>query len=669
MTKKQSTKKIRLYILGAVFILSLGFIAFRSQFNPGDIISLTNGKQSEFGKGQDDILGVEGEYEEPDESKDLAKEQASIKDSEKGNNKYNSESTKTTNKGSDKDIETENKDSNKNINKGKGGSKESEKDTLKDSGKVPSKDYNKDSLKTSNKESSKDSNKDTSINTNKESSKDSSKVPLKEPTKETSKSPNKAPSKDNEESYHEEPEYDYEDDFEDEKEESDSKGSSTQNNKLAAFKDKSKPPSKPTVQKLDPSKLKKPVMQASMSSSMSFATSYNDQYLGGTKEVDPEEMEINGSIYEEEGDEEILKNKENSKIGDVEHEDTYGYNPKSKQGYGRLGVPKPDKYGKGLAKTVTTESKKYPDISKDLTKIKPLNFRIYSHNVKNGGHEKLVPGEEPWNDRFRKITNSIKFNCQYNSIVTLQEVYKFQMLDIMDDLNKYSSEKTPEWSYYAAGRIDGDEIGEFVPILYKNSDWVRVFSDTIWLNDKNERMSLEGWDAKYLRILTYVTLKHKETGNYVNVFNTHLDHHGRESRIGSAEVIINKMKTINPWPSFLSGDLNCDPSDPAYSVLTNALVDTSKSVTPFNKYGHIKSTVTGFEGEALVGNGQNIDYIFGPSYTEKVNFTPTCEAPKSGEDNLLLKVRYFGMLHSKFNGVYMSDHRPLVADFLFSNKC
>ncbi|EGV63806.1 hypothetical protein CANTEDRAFT_105331 [Yamadazyma tenuis ATCC 10573] len=243
----------------------------------------------------------------------------------------------------------------------------------------------------------------------------------------------------------------------------------------------------------------------------------------------------------------------------------------------------------------------------------------------------------------------------------------------MDELNRFSSKDAPEWAYYAKGRIDGEDTGEFVPILYRPSEWEAVFEDTIWLNDKNERMSLEGWDAKYLRILTFATFKHKQTGNYINVFNTHLDHVGEMARAGSAEVIVQKIQEINKWPSFLCGDLNNEPKGEPYNILTKHLINSAKHTTPFNHFGHVKSTVTGFEGEVLSAGGQNIDYIFAPSYTKKVTHNVNCadtdKYSKDPADKLLLRLDQFGMLHSKYNGVYMSDHRPLVADFSLSGKC
>mmetsp|Transcript_4422 Transcript_4422/g.4881 ORF Transcript_4422/g.4881 Transcript_4422/m.4881 type:complete len:614 (+) Transcript_4422:161-2002(+) len=324
-------------------------------------------------------------------------------------------------------------------------------------------------------------------------------------------------------------------------------------------------------------------------------------------------------------------------------------------------------------KPVTIKEKPFAEVPEKFDEIQPLNFRVYSHNVKNGGHDILVSGERTWAERVNEIASSIAFNARHDAIVALQEVYKFQLDNLLSELNRYSPQNQPEWAAYGAGRIDGRNIGEYVPVLYKTSEWELVFSDTMWLNEKNPRTSLEGWDAKYLRICSYVTLKHKRTENYFNVFNTHFDHVGELSRIGSASMIVQKMNEINKWPSIFCGDLNAEPTERTYQLIVEDYKDVSRLTTAFNRYGHSKSSVTGFGGEVLLQGGQNIDYIFAPGYTTKINQEDVCDAQSRPEDspeaNLSLKLQAFAMLHSKFNGAYMSDHRPLVADFILENKC
>ncbi|CAI5759097.1 unnamed protein product [Candida verbasci] len=285
---------------------------------------------------------------------------------------------------------------------------------------------------------------------------------------------------------------------------------------------------------------------------------------------------------------------------------------------------------KGIPEHIDEINLEEPELPKlPKVQLSPLKFRIYSHNIKNGGNHELVVGEDEWRIRMIPLVNSIKFHLKQNTIITLQEVYYNQLIDIMKLLGD-------EFDWYGHGRISED-IGELVPIIYKKSEWEPVYKDSFWLNEKDQRKNLQGWDALYLRIVSYITLKHIGTSNYINIFNTHWDHIGIESKLGSANLILEKISKFK-WPSFLTGDLNTEREEEPYKLLKTVLVDTA---TTKNRYGHSKSTVTGFEGEVLLA-GQNIDYIF---------------APKE------VHIEMFGLLHSKFNGKYFSDHRPLVSDF------
>ncbi|KAI5955085.1 hypothetical protein KGF54_001646 [Candida jiufengensis] len=320
-----------------------------------------------------------------------------------------------------------------------------------------------------------------------------------------------------------------------------------------------------------------------------------------------------------------------------------------------------------------------------------FNFRIYSHNVKNGnGLTPLRDGEYKWEDRLKDILSSIKFNIVENTIFTLQELYKFQVLDIVQNLNTFRDDEEDWWKYYGVGRINGEEMGEFVPIIYNTKEWEVLHSDSFWLNERDLYMSYEGWDALYTRICSFIILKHKKTGHILNFFNTHFDHFGKLSKWGSAHLVTEVIRQLekqskNEWPTFLMGDFNSEPKDESNSILVikDLLRDaTTLTVPGINRYGHVKSTVTGFDGSVLNGGGQNIDYIFAPSYSKKldnkgikINLRKNCEYIKLGtesskfQDNFDLILKQFGMLHSKFNGKYMSDHRPIVADFRISPKC
>lgn len=282
--------------------------------------------------------------------------------------------------------------------------------------------------------------------------------------------------------------------------------------------------------------------------------------------------------------------------------------------------------------------------------------RIYSHNIKNGGAHKLVLGEPVWEKRKDLLVLSIRAHLVPNTVIALQEAQKFQLDDIMTYLNSVEEEAN-KWVAYGGGRIDGRDEGEHVPILVRKNEFQVVFHDTFWLNEKDQRLPYKGWDAKYPRIATSVTLKHKESGAYLNLFNTHFDHKGEEARKGSSELLKNKMDEINQWPSFLVGDLNAKPGNEGLAVFDQGYVDAHTLASAYNWYGHPDWSVTGFRGNYLK-DAKRIDYIWAPARTVKLS-DKLCQDQKTTS----LQLRGYGLLHSKFGGIYMSDHRPLMADF------
>lgn len=307
--------------------------------------------------------------------------------------------------------------------------------------------------------------------------------------------------------------------------------------------------------------------------------------------------------------------------------------------------------------------KTYPKVDslKEVKFSEKLPFRIYSHNIKNGGNHKLELGEPEWETRKAMVVASIRAHVVPNTVVALQEAQKFQIDDILESLNLLE-EPGYQWKLYGAGRIDGKSMGEHVPLLVEDEFDV-VYDDTFWLNEKNQRRPLVGWDAKYPRSATFVTLKHKKTGAYFNVFNTHFDHKGLGARVASVQLLMERMEKLNEWPSFLCGDFNARPNEDCYKEIKQKYTDVHSITSPYNWYGHPDFSVTGFTGNYLK-DAKRIDYIFAPKSVLKA-LGKLC---LKKDENLSLQLRGYGMLHSKFGGVYMSDHRPLMADFVLK-KC
>jgi endonuclease/exonuclease/phosphatase family metal-dependent hydrolase len=134
------------------------------------------------------------------------------------------------------------------------------------------------------------------------------------------------------------------------------------------------------------------------------------------------------------------------------------------------------------------------------------------------------------------------------------------------------------------------------------------------------------------------------------VCNTHLDHQGSASRKKSVEVILEKMKTMQKaWDAdavVLTGDFNSTTKQEAYlgMVKEGWMKDARECVAQEGRYGE-EVTYTGF------GRGEGrtrIDYVW---------VGPEEEVGKRVE------VLGYAVMPNVFDdGVYLSDHRAVVAD-------
>ncbi|ODV79004.1 DNase I-like protein [Suhomyces tanzawaensis NRRL Y-17324] len=298
---------------------------------------------------------------------------------------------------------------------------------------------------------------------------------------------------------------------------------------------------------------------------------------------------------------------------------------------------------------------------------RPLKLRVYTHNIRYDNRGNRDWGEQPWSVRRAEVVNSIDFNAGatgYANVVCLQEVLHHQLEEIIHGLNR-NAEQGESWTYYGVGRTDGRTGGEYAPILYKPSEWVLVENLTFWLSPTPEVPGSKGWDAALERIVTLVTLQ--LTLNplvKLNFFNTHFDHRGVVARQKSAELIVDKMKNHNGYPSFLGGDFNTEPSDLPYGVLrSSGFKDSRTLIDPAYSYG-ANATFTGFNHE----HEQNtiIDYIWSPEYTLSNLAREGKGDQESDRFGVILK--HFGILNNFNKGFHCSDHRPVVANYEVTRK-
>ncbi|EED12861.1 endonuclease/exonuclease/phosphatase family protein [Talaromyces stipitatus ATCC 10500] len=287
-----------------------------------------------------------------------------------------------------------------------------------------------------------------------------------------------------------------------------------------------------------------------------------------------------------------------------------------------------------------------------------LSLRILTHNIRYATSQPFR-GEKPWAERKQLLLNELVYNTRHidESFICLQEVLHVQLEDILGGLTQ-AAKAEEQWAYIGVGRDDGEKQGEYSPIIYQPVTWQLHHWETVWLSETPEKPS-KSWDAASTRIVTIGVFRHRATGKFLLVLNTHLDDQGPRSRYEAARIILGKIngyldgsydETISGV--VLAGDFNSQETQEAYQTLTakeSILVDSQKITKATEHYGNeITWTGFGYEDEPK----SRIDYILlGP--VDKSSDEPHHRWNSIG----------YAVLASRFDdGVWNSDHRAVVVD-------
>ncbi|MEQ9299517.1 MAG: endonuclease/exonuclease/phosphatase family protein [Cyclobacteriaceae bacterium] len=250
-------------------------------------------------------------------------------------------------------------------------------------------------------------------------------------------------------------------------------------------------------------------------------------------------------------------------------------------------------------------------------------MKIISFNIR---YANQTDGNNIWELRRQSVQDFI--NYESPDFFGLQEAVDAQVKDF---------EKTATgYKWIGVGRDDGKNGGEFTPLFYDSGKWELLESGTFWLSETPEAPS-SSWDAALPRICTWGAFRHKVSGAEVGVFNTHFDHVGKEARLNSARLILDKMgKIVNSDKVILIGDFNAEPESPPISALTERLIDTySAAASSLGQVG----TFNGFNIQEIPS--RRIDYVF------------TSEG---------FRIKKYETDSRIINGRYLSDHFPVIVE-------
>lgn len=263
-----------------------------------------------------------------------------------------------------------------------------------------------------------------------------------------------------------------------------------------------------------------------------------------------------------------------------------------------------------------------------------VSIQVMTYNIRyaNPGDS----GRVAWKNRRDMVASMVRFHAP--AVVGTQEGKLHQLYDLEERLSGY------EW--IGTGRRAGGD--EFSALFYRKDRVELLDHHTFWLSSTPTEPGSKDWGAALPRIVTWARFRDRTTGDSLFVLNTHFDHESAEARRKSARFI---SEAVGGWaqgaPAVVMGDLNARVDSEPYEILTRSGDEApsrplrdAKQVAEQPHHGPL-STFNRFEPTVIPEH--RIDYILVSSD---------------------IQVRRHGHLNEKWDGVYPSDHLPVVAELL-----
>lgn len=264
----------------------------------------------------------------------------------------------------------------------------------------------------------------------------------------------------------------------------------------------------------------------------------------------------------------------------------------------------------------------------NLKEVPPLDegIRVISYNLKYAGSD-----YDQWLARKDSLIDQI---ISYKpDIVSIQEGDIIWMDALKESLQGYD--------YVGVGREDGKSSGEYAAIFYNTRQVKLLSKGDFWLSETPTFPSV-GWDASTYRICSWGSFQVLGSEEVFKVYNTHLDHKGKEARKNSSQLIIDTLKACDV-PALITGDFNFYEGSKNYKmILQQGLFDSKYKTDDRVSYGSL-----------------NWFIAFNQSLFKPIDF---CFVNEGIE---VIRYRVDNQLRNKRQT--MSDHYPLIIDIKISH--
>lgn len=261
-------------------------------------------------------------------------------------------------------------------------------------------------------------------------------------------------------------------------------------------------------------------------------------------------------------------------------------------------------------------------------------LRVMTFNVRQMDGD---DGAQAWEHRRELLAETIAICLP--AILGTQETFPEQTEFILS--------RIPEFDCFGRGRY-GDNRDKHNKIFFDRRRFSLAGSGELWFSRTPSVPGSSDWEIPRPRMVTWGRLRQAD-GAEILALNTHLPYgrNAAEARRESALLVLEQVAALpSHLPLFLMGDFNAPANGEVYGLLTGALDDAWK--TAAEKAGP-EGTVHGFgriAGRIERGIERRIDWIL----HRHAGRTLKAET----------------VTHTA-NGLYPSDHYPVVASFLLDS--
>ena len=191
------------------------------------------------------------------------------------------------------------------------------------------------------------------------------------------------------------------------------------------------------------------------------------------------------------------------------------------------------------------------------------HLKVMSFNIRYGTAR---DGDNHWDNRHELVIQTIKHDSP--DLLGTQETLKFQA--------DYLRKNLPDYAWFGRGRDASPDKGEQCAVFYRKSRFEKLAEGHFWLSPEPDKPGSRGWDAALPRMVTWVKLRDRQSGQSLFWFNTHFDHRGANARLESARLLARKVKELAGGEYFVvTGDFNAKVESKPYLAMFGKTDDLS----------------------------------------------------------------------------------------------